>query len=55
MGIIFHLLENRPGMKEKFHREMYKALQSDNPKKTLGNLSKTIEEALLEYKDDNSW
>ena len=52
MGIIFHLLENRPGMKEKFHREMYKALQSENPKKTLGNLSKTIEEALLEYKDD---
>ena len=52
MGIIFHLLENSPGMKEKFHREMYKALQSDNPKKTLGNLSKTIEEALLEYKDD---
>ena len=54
MGIIFHILENRPRMKEKFHREMYKALQSDNPKKSLGNLSKTIEETLLEYKDDNN-
>ena len=52
-GIIFHLLEHSPRMKEQLCRKMRDALQADNWRRALRDLSDGIEKSFLEHKDES--
>lgn len=53
-GIIFHLLENSPSMKNLFYRKLRNSLHADDRKCDLRGLADKLENSFLECKDESN-